>query len=276
MKLNYWRSVMGKIKAKSELNIDKPEQPYVENSEQTFQENSKEEWDYLQDNLGNLYNDILRSINLQEPIFLFSKENQVHRISLNVEKQKLILEQIKGLKEISEAWMDIKVQEIFSPEYWKYLLLDKVESAKELFNIKREERLTIINAEQAKRKDIALIHREKEVLIKGLELANDLISEEIKEKKIKTELIENLKNSIDFKNLSETYQSALIATYLNANASELNKLDMQAGLKNALEQQAQAEADKKKAEAERAKSENKAFDWKIERDKKAVEKNDKL
>lgn len=258
---------MSKKKAETYYNMNSPEEPYVE-SENKPKEDNYDEFTFSQNNLGNLYNEILDSINAQEPIFLFSKERLNTRIALNVIKQRLIVEQIKSLSEMTDEFMKLEVKKIFSPLGMKYLLMGEISKAQQEFAQNAEIHLTLIKAEQAKRIDLDLLHQEKKADIASKELDN-------KEKEIKISLIEELKNSVDFKNLSPAYQSALIATYLNADADKLNRIDMQAGLKNALEQQAQAEADKKTAEAARANSENKAFDWKLDRDKKSVEKNDK-
>ena len=60
---------MGKIKAETHLNIDKPEEPYVDPGEEVIktQNDLATDWGFTQDTIKHLYDDLNISINSDEP-----------------------------------------------------------------------------------------------------------------------------------------------------------------------------------------------------------------
>ncbi len=274
---------MSKKKAESYLNISSSEEPYVEPGKEVLktQDDLAADFGFYQDKITNLFDGLNSSINSGEPFFIWSRERQIRKMELNNQKQVLILNQIQTLKDIADEFMQLKAQAIFSAEYIKNLVEEKYLLAEQYFERKKEEHLTIIRAEQAKREHIGHDLSDREIaqlkekaIIRRLNAEADKVEAEVREANARVDLIKLATGEINFSELPKSYQTYILTTFLNADANKLSDFDIREQMKDVIIQQAKAEADKKTAEVDGIKTKNASDEWKFGRDKKSVEKND--
>ena len=274
---------MSKKKAESYLNISSSEEPYVEPGKEVLktQDDLAADFGFYQDKITNLFDGLNSSINSDEPFFIWSRERQIRKMELNNQKQVLILNQIQTLKDIADEFMQLKAQAIFSAEYIKNLVEEKYLLAEQYFERKKEEHLTIIRAEQAKREHIGHDLSDREIaqlkekaIIRRLNAEADKVEAEVREANARVDLIKLATGEINFSELPKSYQTYILTTFLNADANKLSDFDIREQMKDVIIQQAKAEADKKTAEVDGIKTKNASDEWKFGRDKKSVEKND--
>ncbi|KUO58572.1 hypothetical protein APF79_13995 [bacterium BRH_c32] len=258
---------MSKKIADSYLNIDKPEEPYINKEEEAveLQNNYDAEYRIIQNNISQVYSEIDSSMNGGTPFFVFNVKRRNDKIKLNTEAMEMMLSQIRILRNISAELMNLSADKIFGPEQLKNLVEEKYLLAEQYFERIKEEHLTRIKKEQASRTNIdhdltdrEISQQKEKALIRKLiaeaEQAEALAIEikiKTKESKMKIEIIKKLLGDADFNNLS-IQQTYILINFLNANIGQYSQFEMAERMKDVLFQQQKAEADKKTQEAKAA------------------------
>jgi len=266
-KWNYYGGDMSKKIADSYLNIDKPEEPYINKEEEAveLQNNYDAEYRIIQNNISQVYSEIDSSMNGGTPFFVFNVKRRNDKIKLNTEAMEMMLSQIRILRNISAELMNLSADKIFGPEQLKNLVEEKYLLAEQYFERIKEEHLTRIKKEQASRTNIdhdltdrEISQQKEKALIRKLiaeaEQAEALAIEikiKTKESKMKIEIIKKLLGDADFNNLS-IQQTYILINFLNANIGQYSQFEMAERMKDVLFQQQKAEADKKTQEAKAA------------------------
>jgi len=269
---------LSKKKAESYLNINSPEEPYIEPKAEIVksQDELAAEFGFYQDTIRNLFDGLNTSINSNEPFFIWSKRRQNEKMKLNNEKLVLIYDQIKNLRAIAEEFLELKADAIFSSEYLKNLVQDKFDLATRYFEIKKEEHKTRILAEKAKREHIGhdltdreIAQQKEKAIIRRLEgeakQANAIAKQEeakavemkanARLAKYRAQLAKIATGELKFSELPKSFQTFIVATIIKADPNKLNDFEISQRVNDYIIQEAKAEADKKTAEAEDVHSE---------------------
>ena len=89
-----------------------------------------------------------------------------------------------------------------------------------------------------------------------------------KEARVRVALLEVATGEIKFSELPKSYQTYILITFLNADASKLSDFEIREELKEIVKQEKQAEANKKEADADSAKTDANSRKWKDDKAQK--------
>jgi len=284
---------MNKFKAKSELNLQKSSYPVVQSGKNNLEikaipKDDSEVWDFTKITIQKLGKELESTINSKTPMFLWSKERQNNKIRLDNEKQLFIYEKIKNLRAIASEFSQLQADAIFSEQFIKNLVAEKILLAEQYFERIKEVHLTAILAEQAKRKHIGheltereIAQRKEEAIIRKLNGEADQAEAKAaemraiaKQAEVRADLMKIATGEVKFSELPKSSQTFILINILDADPNHLSDFDIKEQMKDIIIQQGKAEADIKTAEADSAKTKNATEEWKFDRDKKSVEKND--
>jgi hypothetical protein len=281
---------MSKNKTITYLNIDKPEQPYVESQNENSEEviNYEAEYSVIQNTVGNLFSELKNTMNTDTPFFIFNIKRRNEKIRLNNEAQVMMYNQIQNLRAISNELLNLKADDIYGPKLLKFLVEKKLLEAEQYFEeVKAAHKLSITKKEVDTDLTVSLIEHDtinKQSKIKtneSIEADNKIkiaqaakinaetekIKSSTKESETKIAIIEKLLNEADFNHLT-TQQTFLLHTFLGADPTQFSEFQIREELKDIIKQEKQAEADKKSAEADDFKNTAEYKKWKNDQSKK--------
>lgn len=207
-------------------------------------------WDFTKITLEQLGRQLEKSINSREPFFIWGKERQNEKLRLDNEKQLLILDKIRTLRNISSEFSQLQADAIFSQEFIDNMVADKRMTAEHFFEKALAEQKLIL----------AKLNSDR-VLIEN-SVAHDMLNIEskqiqIKESRAKAERIElindllrTLKDKISSENLQPVFYTYLTSLFLSGDGSQVSDLDMKERLKEILIKQENIKADKAAVEVE--------------------------
>jgi hypothetical protein len=268
---------MGKIKAKTELNINKPEEPYIDKATVNAEEvaNYEAEYRVIQNTVGNLLSEIKNTMNTDTPFFIFNVKRRNEKIRLNNEAQVMMYNQIQNLRAISYELLNLEADKIYGPKLLKFLVEKRLLEAEQYFEeVKAAHKLSITTKDVDTDLKISLIEHdklEKQGKLKsneGIDADNAIkmanarkIESEARASEKKIDIIEKLLAEADFNNLT-THQTFLLHTFLGADPSQFSRYELEEELKGIVKQEKQAEANRKDAEADSAKTDAQSKKWK--------------
>ena len=243
-------------------------------------------------NIGNFHDQLQQSINKKSPMFLWSKERQNNKVRLDNEYQLLILEKIRNLRAISDEYNRLQADEIFSGEFIKNLVANKIMEAEhyfekavashrvELTKMKVDIDLTnsLVDHDQIE-KDRKIAENERIRADNYVKYAEgDKIKAEADHIRIKSQIeytkinmINKAMEEIDLSEFPPAFKTFIFTSFLNVDVSQMTQFELQENMKEFIFQQARAETDRKTAETEDFKNSAEFRKWKNDRAKKDAE-----
>lgn len=212
-------------------------------------------WDFSKITIEKLGKELESTINSRTPFLICFKERQNNKISLDNEKQKLIIDKINNLRIISDAFCRLQADAIFSQNFIDNLVENKIMEAEHFFEISRSEQrknLKILDVDTTLYGNLithdVLKQEETRAEIRRKNALASQEEEKTKESGKKNEIIDKILNGADFNNLT-IQQTYILTTFLNTNANQFSEFDLREKMKDFLIQSVKAEADKKSHEA---------------------------
>lgn len=181
--------------------------------------------------LGNLYEHLTKSLNKRVPRTIFFKNRDNEIIHLDIERQRVLREQISILREVSEEWKQLRADDIFTNEYISVLADDKLNNAKaELqLNVKKYktamEALDIVT--RIARAEAQSIETENNIAELRAKADANFINAKTSTQQAKAEVIRDILNKDGvLAEMSSNTKAYVISSVLNPEGAQFEDLEM--------------------------------------------------
>lgn len=233
-------------------------------------------------NIQQLYDELQGSINSGTPMFLWSRKRQNKKIELDNEKQVMIFQKIRYLRNLSDEYLRMKADIIFSEEYLGYLVDENKMKAEQYFQLMIAEHqleLTKMKSEidlTNSLLDHDIIEKNKKRIINdGLFADNEIklaqaekLKAEADSLKTQNELKRIVMSKIDFDNFPPIYTAYLLSILSGVSSETFTDLDIKEKLKDVFINMEETKVKKAQAEVDDFINSAEFRKWKNDRAKK--------
>jgi hypothetical protein len=225
-------------------------------------------FDLTQLNLKQLAENLRQVLDKPRPSTIWFKKRGVKKAELDVEHQRLVLDQISNLRSINSELVNLQADLFFSQDMLQAIISDRTADIKRKMELFAKEHQVRIHGLNATIKSADLDLEAKELSNLNTKADINLKTAQTEESKAKAYFIKYVLESIDIASMPQTLQTYIISTIFSPNGTQFNDFDMQEQIKQFVVKTTEANALKAGAEAEDRMNEVDFKRWKNERTKK--------